>query len=62
LQQKLNPAETLLGTMGSDRGIANVDTGGTETGGEFDGEKDNGDDRESGSDNWTAYGRRASLS
>ena len=46
---------------GSDCGIANVNIGtsGAEIGGAFGGEKDTGGGRESGSDAWKAYMRRA---
>ena len=45
----------------SDCGIANVNIGtsGAEIGGAFGGEKENGGGRESGSDSWRAYMRRA---
>jgi aldehyde dehydrogenase (NAD+) len=54
-------AETFLGPAGSDCGIANVNIGtsGAEIGGAFGGEKDTGGGRESGSDAWKAYMRRA---
>ncbi|CDX25625.1 hypothetical protein MPL3356_60020 [Mesorhizobium plurifarium] len=47
--------------MGSDCGIANVNIGttGAEIGGAFGGEKETGGGRESGSDSWKAYMRRA---
>jgi aldehyde dehydrogenase (NAD+) len=46
---------------GSDCGIANVNNGpsGVEIGGAFGGEKETGGGRESGSDAWKAYMRRA---
>ena len=46
---------------GSDCGIANVNIGtsGAEIGGAFGGEKETGGGRESGSDAWRAYMRRA---
>ncbi len=46
---------------GSDCGIANVNIGpsGAEIGGAFGGEKETGGGRESGSDTWKAYMRRA---
>ena len=46
---------------GSDCGIANVNIGpsGAEIGGAFGGEKETGGGRESGSDSWRAYMRRA---
>jgi aldehyde dehydrogenase (NAD+) len=57
----LREAEHFLGAAGSDCGIANVNIGtsGAEIGGAFGGEKDTGGGRESGSDAWKAYMRRA---
>jgi aldehyde dehydrogenase (NAD+) len=57
----LREAESFLSTAGSDCGIANVNIGtsGAEIGGAFGGEKDTGGGRESGSDAWKAYMRRA---
>jgi aldehyde dehydrogenase (NAD+) len=57
----LREAETFLGVAGSDCGIANVNLGtsGAEIGGAFGGEKETGGGRESGSDAWRAYMRRA---
>ncbi len=54
-------AETFLSATGSDCGIANVNLGpsGAEIGGAFGGEKDTGGGRESGSDAWKSYMRRA---
>ena len=54
-------AETFLSAVGSDCGIANVNIGpsGAEIGGAFGGEKETGGGRESGSDAWRAYMRRA---
>ena len=54
-------AETFLSPAGSDCGIANVNIGtsGAEIGGAFGGEKDTGGGRESGSDAWKGYMRRA---
>ena len=54
-------AETFLSPAGSDCGIANVNIGtsGAEIGGAFGGEKATGGGRESGSDAWKAYMRRA---
>ena len=54
-------AERFLGPAGSDCGIANVNIGtsGAEIGGAFGGEKETGGGRESGSDSWRAYMRRA---
>ncbi len=57
----LREAEAFLSAAGSDCGIANVNIGtsGAEIGGAFGGEKDTGGGRESGSDAWKAYMRRA---
>ena len=54
-------AEVFLSAAGSDCGIANVNLGtsGAEIGGAFGGEKTTGGGRESGSDAWRAYMRRA---
>jgi aldehyde dehydrogenase (NAD+) len=54
-------AETFLSAVGSDCGIANINIGpsGAEIGGAFGGEKETGGGRESGSDAWRAYMRRA---
>ena len=54
-------AETFLSARGSDCGIANVNIGpsGAEIGGAFGGEKETGGGRESGSDAWRGYMRRA---
>jgi aldehyde dehydrogenase (NAD+) len=54
-------AERFLAADGSDCGIANVNIGtsGAEVGGAFGGEKTTGGGRESGSDAWRAYMRRA---
>lgn len=54
-------AERFLSVDGSDCGIANVNIGtsGAEIGGAFGGEKETGGGRESGSDAWKAYMRRA---
>lgn len=54
-------AERFLASDGSDCGIANVNIGtsGAEIGGAFGGEKDTGGGRESGSDAWKSYMRRA---
>jgi aldehyde dehydrogenase (NAD+) len=53
-------AERFLSAIGSDCGIANVNTGtsGAEIGGAFGGEKETGGGRESGSDSWKSYMRR----
>jgi aldehyde dehydrogenase (NAD+) len=57
----LREAEAFLSARGSDCGIANVNIGtsGAEIGGAFGGEKETGGGRESGSDAWRAYMRRA---
>jgi aldehyde dehydrogenase (NAD+) len=57
----LREAETFLSASGSDCGIANVNIGtsGAEIGGAFGGEKETGGGRESGSDAWKNYMRRA---
>ena len=57
----LQEAERFLSAEGSDCGIANVNIGtsGAEIGGAFGGEKETGGGRESGSDAWKAYMRRA---
>lgn len=54
-------AELFLSARGSDCGIANVNIGtsGAEIGGAFGGEKETGGGRESGSDAWKQYMRRA---
>jgi len=61
LTNDLREAELFLSPAGSDCGIANVNIGtsGAEIGGAFGGEKDTGGGRESGSDSWKAYMRRA---
>jgi aldehyde dehydrogenase (NAD+) len=57
----ISEAETFMGPAGSDCGIVNVNIGpsGAEIGGAFGGEKETGGGRESGSDSWRAYMRRA---
>ena len=57
----LRESERFLSAAGSDCGIANVNIGtsGAEIGGAFGGEKETGGGRESGSDAWKAYMRRA---
>jgi aldehyde dehydrogenase (NAD+) len=57
----LREAEIFVSARGSDCGIANVNIGpsGAEIGGAFGGEKESGGGRESGSDAWKAYMRRA---
>jgi len=59
--QNLREAELFLSAEGSDCGIANINIGpsGAEIGGAFGGEKETGGGRESGSDAWRAYMRRA---
>ncbi len=54
-------AERFMSAEGSDCGIVNVNIGpsGAEIGGAFGGEKDTGGGRESGSDSWKTYMRRA---
>lgn len=54
-------AEWFMSATGSDCGIANVNIGtsGAEIGGAFGGEKETGGGRESGSDAWKSYMRRA---
>jgi aldehyde dehydrogenase (NAD+) len=54
-------AEAFCAASGSDCGIVNVNIGtsGAEIGGAFGGEKETGGGRESGSDAWKAYMRRA---
>jgi aldehyde dehydrogenase (NAD+) len=57
----IREAELFLSVAGSDCGIANVNIGtsGAEIGGAFGGEKETGGGRESGSDSWKQYMRRA---
>ncbi|WP_322014750.1 aldehyde dehydrogenase family protein [Paraburkholderia sp. J12] len=57
----LREAERFVSASGSDCGIANVNIGpsGAEIGGAFGGEKETGGGRESGSDAWKGYMRRA---
>ena len=57
----LSDAERFMSPAGSDCGIANVNIGtsGAEIGGAFGGEKETGGGRESGSDAWKGYMRRA---
>jgi aldehyde dehydrogenase (NAD+) len=57
----MREAERFLSVVGSDCGIANINIGtsGAEIGGAFGGEKDTGGGRESGSDSWKNYMRRA---
>lgn len=57
----LREMETFMSAVGSDCGIVNVNIGpsGAEIGGAFGGNKDTGGGRESGSDAWKGYMRRA---
>jgi aldehyde dehydrogenase (NAD+) len=57
----LHEAERFMSSAGSDCGIVNVNIGpsGAEIGGAFGGEKETGGGRESGSDAWRSYMRRA---
>ncbi len=57
----VSEAEIFMSAAGSDCGIVNVNIGpsGAEIGGAFGGEKDTGGGRESGSDAWRTYMRRA---
>ncbi|HYD59190.1 MAG TPA: aldehyde dehydrogenase family protein, partial [Noviherbaspirillum sp.] len=57
----IREAELFMSASGSDCGIANINIGpsGAEIGGAFGGEKETGGGRESGSDSWKAYMRRA---
>ncbi len=59
--QDMREAEQFISCRGSDCGLANVNVGpsGAEIGGAFGGEKDTGGGRESGSDAWKNYMRRA---
>src|ERR1700761_2201778 len=59
--QDMQEAERFVAAAGSDCGIANVNIGpsGAEIGGAFGGEKETGGGRESGSDVWKSYMRRA---
>lgn len=59
--EDLREAERFMSTAGSDCGIVNVNIGtsGAEIGGAFGGEKDTGGGRETGSDAWKNYMRRA---
>jgi aldehyde dehydrogenase (NAD+) len=57
----MREAEIFMSAAGSDCGLVNVNIGpsGAEIGGAFGGEKETGGGRESGSDAWRAYMRRA---
>lgn len=59
--ESMREAEAFVSPAGSDCGIVNVNVGtsGAEIGGAFGGEKETGGGRESGSDAWKAYMRRA---
>jgi acyl-CoA reductase-like NAD-dependent aldehyde dehydrogenase len=59
--QDIREAELFCSPLGSDCGLVNVNIGtsGAEIGGAFGGEKETGGGRESGSDAWKAYMRRA---
>jgi aldehyde dehydrogenase (NAD+) len=59
----LREEEYFLSNLGSDCGLANVNTStaGAEIGGAFGGEKETGGGRESGSDAWKAYARRQTV-
>ena len=59
----LREVEAFLSVVGSDCGLANVNTGtaGAEIGGAFGGEKESGGGRESGSDAWKSYARRQTV-
>ncbi|TAH48944.1 MAG: aldehyde dehydrogenase family protein [Betaproteobacteria bacterium] len=61
--RELGEAERFMSAAGSDCGIVNVNVGpsGAEIGGAFGGEKDTGGGRESGSDAWKSYMRRATC-
>ena len=61
LTSDVREAELFCSAAGSDCGIVNVNIGtsGAEIGGAFGGEKDTGGGRESGSDSWKLYMRRA---
>ncbi|GLU30986.1 aldehyde dehydrogenase family protein [Trinickia caryophylli] len=61
LTNDVREAERFMSSAGSDCGIVNVNIGtsGAEIGGAFGGEKETGGGRESGSDAWKSYMRRA---
>ena len=61
LTSDVREAELFCSPAGSDCGIVNVNIGtsGAEIGGAFGGEKETGGGRESGSDSWKLYMRRA---
>ena len=60
---RLQHCEQFLSTLGSDCGLANINTStsGAEIGTVFGGEKETGGGREAGSDAWKAYMRRQSV-
>ena len=60
ITENMKESEAFVSYMGSDCGLANVNTGtsGAEIGGAFGGEKETGGGREAGSDSWKAYMRR----
>lgn len=59
----MREAHQFMGPAGSDCGLVgvNIGTSGAEIGGAFGGEKDTGGGRESGSDSWKQYMRRATC-
>ena len=59
----IREAHQFLGPAGSDCGLigVNIGTSGAEIGGAFGGEKETGGGRESGSDSWKQYMRRATC-
>lgn len=59
----IRQAHQFIGPAGSDCGLVgvNIGTSGAEIGGAFGGEKDTGGGRESGSDSWKQYMRRATC-
>lgn len=61
--QDINKAFQWIGAKGSDCGIVNINTttNGAEIGGAFGGEKQTGGGRESGSDAWKQYCKRATI-
>lgn len=63
MTRDLQEAERFCSAIGSDCGIVNVNVGpsGAEIGGAFGGEKETGGGRESGSDAWKNYMRRATV-
>lgn len=61
--ENINKAFKWIGAQGSDCGIVNINTttNGAEIGGAFGGEKHTGSGRESGSDAWKQYCKRATI-